>query len=109
MKIILKENDLKNMINSCIKKILYETANNQSNFNPNMPIEIIGGPLEGEYVAQDIVDNFELNGYIERSSNPRYANSPIVDYPKIKGYVGPMWDGDHIRYESQEANDIFSK
>lgn len=77
-------------------------------FDPNMPVIIVGGDLEGHYTAQEIVDKFQTNGYVNPSPNPIYTNSPVIGYPKIKGYVGPMWDGDKIRYESQDAYDFFS-
>lgn len=77
-------------------------------FDPNMPVIIVGGDKQGHYVAQDIIDNFDISGYVEPSQNPIYTDSPIVGYPKIKGYVGPMWDGDKIRYESQDAYDFYS-
>lgn len=78
-------------------------------FDPNMPVIIVGGDKEGRYTAQDIVDNFELNGYVQPSQNPIYTDSQVIGYPKIKGYIGPMDDGGKIRYESQDAYDFFSK
>ena len=101
---ILRENKLRKIIKESIRRVLRESKG----FEPNMPVIIVGGDLEGHYTAQEIVDNFDINGYEEQSQNPRYADSPIVGYPKIRGYVGPMWDGDKIRYESQDAYDFFS-
>ena len=100
----LQENKLRKIIKESIKRVLRESKG----FDPNMPVIIVGGDLEGHYTAQEIVDNFDINGYEEQSENPIYADSPIVGYPRIKGYVGPMWDGDKIRYESQDAYDFFS-
>lgn len=100
----LTESELKTIISESVKRILGESKG----FDPNMPVIIVGGELQGDYTAQEIVDNFEIRGYEEQSPNPIYADSPIVGYPKIKGYVGPMWDGDKIRYESQDAYDFFS-
>lgn len=77
-------------------------------FDPNMPVIIVGGDKQGRYVAQDIIDNFDINGYVEPSQNPIYTDSQLIGYPKIKGYIGPMWDGEKIRYESQDAYDFFS-
>lgn len=83
----------------------YNTFRERSrdNFDPNMPVVLVGGRQQGEYTAQEIVDNFEVTGYKEPSTNATYANSKIIGYPKIKGYLGPMWDGDRIRYETQEV------
>ena len=104
----LTESELKNMITETVSKTLKHVLRESKGFDPNMPVIIVGGDLEGHYTAQEIVDNFDIKGYKEQSPNPRYANSPIVGYPIIKGYVGPMWDGDKIRYESQDAYDFFS-
>ncbi len=32
----------------------------------------------------------------------------LHDAPRFAGFVGPMWDGDALRYESQSANDVLS-
>lgn len=77
-------------------------------FDPNMPVIIVGGDKQGEYTAQDIIDNFEINGYVQPSQNPLYTDSQTIGYPEIKGYIGPMWDDDKIRYETQEAYDFFT-
>lgn len=78
-------------------------------FDPNMPVIIVGGDKQGKYTAQDIVDYFDLNGYVEPSQNPLYTDSQVIGYPRIKGYIGPMWDDGKIRYESQDAYDFYSK
>jgi hypothetical protein len=79
------------------------------NFDPNMPVVIVGGDLQGQYTAQEIVDKFDVTGFVEPSPNAIYADSKIIGYPHIKHYIGPMWDGDRIRYESQDAYDLFSR
>ena len=78
-------------------------------FDPNMPVIIVGGDKQGCYTAQDIVDYFDINGYVEPSQNPLYTDSQVIGYPRIKGYIGPMWDDGKIRYESQDAYDFYSK
>lgn len=78
-------------------------------FDPNMPVIIVGGDKQGRYTAQDIVDYFDINGYVEPSQNPLYTDSQVIGYPRIKGYIGPMWDDGKIRYESQDAYDFYSK
>lgn len=78
-------------------------------FDPNMTVIIVGGDKQGRYVAQDIIDNFDIKGYVETSQNPIYTDSQLIGYPKIKGYIGPMWDGEKIRYESQDGYDFYSK
>lgn len=90
---------------------LYQHMNDRvkDRFDPNMPVIIVGGDKAGHYTAQDIVDNFEVRDYTDAFENSIYRDSKIVGYPRIKGYVGPMWDGDKIRYETQEANNFFSE
>lgn len=78
------------------------------NFDPEMPVIIVGGDLQGKYTAQEIVDNFRTSGTVKPSENGRYADSKLIGYPKLYGYLGPMWDGDRIRYESQDAYDFYS-
>lgn len=133
----LTESDLKQIISESIKKVLNETSydlarrahksaiqqrkydqaerlhkhmvdRSSQRFDPNMPVIIVGGDLQGKYTAQEIVDNFDIKGYNEPSTNPIYTDSKVIGYPKIRGYLGPMWDGDKIRYESQDAYDFYS-
>ena len=134
----LTENDLKQIISESVKKVLNETSydlarrahksavqqkkydqaerlhkhmvdRSSQRFDPNMPVIIVGGDKQGSYTAQDIIDNFDIDGYVEPSQNPIYTDSQLIGYPKIKGYIGPMWDGEKIRYESQDAYDFYSK
>lgn len=90
---------------------LYQHFSERSgqNFDPNMPVVIVGGDLQGHYTAQEIVDNFDVTGFVKPSENPIYADSKLIGYPKIRQYIGPMWDGDKIRYESQDAYDFYSR
>lgn len=133
----LQENKLRKLIKKSVKKALCETSydfvrkahkaacdkrkfdqaerlhkhlvnKSSERFDPNMPVIIVGGDLQGRYTAQEIVDNFDINGYVKPSPNPIYTDSQLIGYPKIRGYLGPMWDGDKIRYESQDAYDFFS-
>ena len=133
----LQENKLRKLIKKSVKKALCETSydfvrkahkaacdkgkfdqaerlhkhlvnKSSERFDPNMPVIIVGGDLQGTYTAQEIVDNFDINGYVKPSPNPIYTDSQLIGYPKIKGYLGPMWDGEKIRYESQDAYDFFS-
>ena len=129
---------LKTIINEAVKQVLKETSydlarkahksaiqqgkydqaerlhkhmvdRSSQRFDPNMPVIIVGGDKQGRYTAQDIIDNFDIDGYVEPSQNPIYTDSQLIGYPKIKGYIGPMWDGEKIRYESQDAYDFYSK
>lgn len=78
-------------------------------FDPNMPVIVVGGSGEGEYTAGELGKYFELGDTNMPSRNPIYNDGKTIGYPSIKGYIGPMWDGDKIRYESQEAYDFYSR
>jgi hypothetical protein len=112
----LTESEFKALIKESVSKILKEhdlipggnsesvsMENNQNRDYFSMPVIIVGGKLNGEYTINDVINNFEVTGYVERYRNSAYKNSKIVGYPMIKGYHGPMWDGDRIRYESPEV------
>lgn len=38
----------------------------------------------------------------------RRQRAELQDQPLLKGFVGPMWDGNAVRYENPEANDRLS-
>ena len=78
-----------------------------SDYDPNMPVIIVGGKLEGEYTIGEIVEKFPISGYKAGSENPDFKIK-TAGYPRIEGYLGPMWDGGRIRYESPDAYDLFS-
>ena len=41
-------------------------------------------------------------GFTGLNSNPRQRQE-LQGQPKFKGVVGPMWGGDHLRYECPKA------
>ena len=73
------------------------------NFDPNIDVIVVGGDGQGEYKAGDLEQYFEVTGYVEPSPNSIYNNSKLIGAPKIKGYLGPMWDGGRYRYETPEV------
>ena len=94
-----QRNNLYNHMNDRVKERI----------DPNMPVVIVGGDKQGKYTTQDILNDFEITGYKDAPQNGIFKDSKIVGYPIIKGYLGPMWDGDKIRYESPEAYKFFSE
>ena len=78
-----------------------------SGLDTDMPVVVVGGEYEGEYTLGDVMRDLPVVGF-EGPSNNRRLGMRTAGLPRIKGYVGPMVDGDRIRYESQEANDFFS-
>lgn len=89
---------------------LYNHMNDRrtENIDLNMPAIIVGGKYQGHYTIGEILDKFPISGYADAFENSRYKDSKIVGYPRIKGLIGPMWDGDKIRYETQEVYDELS-
>ena len=89
---------------------LYNHMNDRrsENIDYNMPAIIVGGKHEGYYNIGEIISKFPINGYVEASENSLYKDSKVVGYPRIKGLIGPMWDGDKIRYETQDVYDALS-
>ena len=79
------------------------------NFDPNIDVIVVGGDGHGEYKAGDLEQYFEVTGYVEPSPNPLYNDSKLIGAPRIKGYLGPMWDGDRYRYETPEVYDMLSR
>ena len=84
------------------------TDRSRENFDPNMDVIICTDDGCTMLKAGELEDKFEVSGYVEPSPNPIYANQKMVGYPKLKGLLGPMWDGDRIRYESQSVYDSLS-
>lgn len=100
----LTESDLRKIVKETVQQVL-----NESNemIDPNMKVRVCGGDLQGEYTYDEFEKLADIRSYVEPSRNPLYSGSKIVGYPRITGYVGPMWDGDAIRYETQEVyNDL---
>ena len=60
------------------------------------------------FKAGELEKKFEVTGYVEPSHNHIYANQKMIGYPRLKGLIGPMWDGDRLRYETQAVCDALS-
>lgn len=82
---------------------------NKNNLDMNMPVVIVGGDKQGRYTVKDLFDKFEIKGHSEPFQNSRYKDAKQIGYPRLAGYLGPMWDGDKLRYETQEAYDMLSQ
>lgn len=55
-----------------------------------------------------------VSGYTDNRSGE--CNMGVLVYreeldnlPKFEGFLGPMWDGDRVRYETQEVYDALSR
>lgn len=73
------------------------------NYDPDMPVIICTVDGVDRLTAGELENYYDIRGYDEPSQNSRYANQKTIGYPKLVGLIGPMWDGDKIRYEDQET------
>lgn len=62
-----------------------------------------------EFPIENIIPAFRVRGFVQRgvNNNPR-QRIELQDQPEFSGLLGPMWDGDAIRYENQAAYDALS-
>lgn len=49
---------------------------------------------------------YQLSGHTPYPDSPRRPE--LWGQPTFTGLVGPMWDGDWLRYEDHDAHDILS-
>ena len=73
----------------------------------------VGGPFHGRYMTHKELKSHGNGEYAPRWSamkyhNPLLINLDIEDQPYVDGYLGPMWDGGYLRYETQEVYDALS-
>lgn len=68
-----------------------------------------GRMIKTEFDALYILDNMEIRGYhFSRLNNNPRQRAELQGQPVFSGLVGPMWDGDAIRYEDRASNDSLS-
>lgn len=73
---------------------------------------VYGGELEGFYNVQDLweVATGSTPDWSEwREKGAMVPRKELDNQPKLPGYAGPMWDGDSLRYETHELNNILSR
>jgi hypothetical protein len=56
-------------------------------------------PSEIELLAWLAENDHEMIG---RNANPR-QRAELQGHPKLRNFCGPMWGGDHVRYECVET------
>lgn len=69
------------------------------------PVVIVGGSLQGEYTRKEVIDRFCIGKYTQDCSQVREKGflcqrKELDRQPQIPGYLGPMWDGGRLRYET---------
>lgn len=73
----------------------------------------VGGRFDGMIVSHGELEkmgngNFSVRWSQCKYHNPITVNPNLEDQPKVDGYIGPMWDGGMLRYETQEVYDLLS-
>lgn len=76
----------------------------------------VGGKLNGCIIDTDEVIKQKLlkcRGYtkdltIQRIFGESAHREELDNQPKFEGYIGPMWDGDKLRYETQSVYDLMT-
>lgn len=62
---------------------------------------IVGGELEGTYDVEDLWKY--ANGKTPASTDGPLSRAILGNQPILPGYLGPMWNGDGLRYETPEV------
>ena len=70
----------------------------------------VGGRYHGCYMTHEELKaagngKFSLRWSALSEHNPLTENLDLEDQPLVDGYIGPMWDGGRLRYETQEVYD----
>lgn len=68
---------------------------------------VVGGELAGTYDVEDLWKY--ARGKTPPSSDGPMSRAILGNQPKLPGYLGPMWDGDGLRYETQEVYNQLSR
>ena len=74
------------------------------------PAFFVGGKYHGMYMTHRELVSHGNGKFSPRWSATKYHNENLInldleDQPLIDGYLGPMWDGGYLRYETQEVYD----
>jgi hypothetical protein len=73
----------------------------------------VGGKYNGQTMNIEDVEKIS-NGHRsmdwskERAMGACVSRKELDNQPLVDGYLGPMWDGDKLRYETQEVYDMLS-
>lgn len=62
---------------------------------------VVGGELEGTYDVEALWKY--ANGKTPASSDGPLSRAILGNQPILPGYLGPMWNGDGLRYETPEV------
>lgn len=80
-----------------------------------MVAHFVGGRLHGVVCSVEEVERKYCNGrHTEdltelRKRGAWVHRAELDNQPLVDGYLSPMWDGDKLRYETQEIYDLLSR
>ena len=78
------------------------------------PAFFCGGKYHGRYMTHEELKAVGNGEYSPRWSAMKYHNPILInlnleDQPEVDGYLGPMWDGGYLRYDTQEVYDCLTR
>ncbi len=64
-------------------------------------IQYVAGQMcRSEFTDENLLPAMEVRGYALNGFNQNKSNrAELQGQPKFRGVLGPMWDGDAVRYE----------
>ncbi len=70
---------------------------------------LVGKPFTADMDKATFVDRMSDFGiaFVKLNDNPR-QRAELQGQPVFKGLLGPMWDGDKVRYETQAVYNTLS-
>ena len=80
-----------------------------------MLAHFVGGNLNGVVCSVEEVKRKYWNGRLTedlteaRKRGAWVHRAELDNQPEVNGYLGPMWDGGMLRYETQEVYDMLSR
>jgi hypothetical protein len=77
-----------------------------------MNYKLVDGNQYGVHTFDDsnVIPEMAKRGYPHVGANDNNHNcTELQGQPIFKGLCGPMWDGDCVRYETPEMNDLLSR
>ena len=72
--------------------------------------QIIGGrSAKTEFEENQLISGMKAKGFALRGFNHNASQrAELQDQPKFQGVLGPMWDGDGLRYEDPATYEALS-
>jgi len=84
-----------------------KTRTHERKLREGLKATVCGGELAGTYDVEELWKY--ARGKTPPSSDGPRSLAILGNQPKLPGYLGPMWDGDGLRYETQEVYNQLSR